>query len=138
MFSDVLQLSFTDSKMIDSFSFLHIYFYITTFNPLYSFICYNGCIPLKYIFVEEESNFIVQISTVQHVLSFMFHFCAIRCEGASWGLCLPGGPTSAGGESPTGNGAPQGSLPTAGRRDGGEICYRSLCAAAATAGGHRR
>lgn len=75
--------------------------------------------------------------------------CLIRCGGADWGLCLNSRPTEAegrgsgeaapaAGESPAGNGAPQGSLPTAGRRDGGEIHYRALHAATETAGRHRR
>lgn len=75
--------------------------------------------------------------------------CVIRCGGADWGLCLTSSPTEAegrgsgeaapaGGESPARNGASQSPLPTAGRRDGGEIRYRALHAAAETAGRHRR
>lgn len=43
----------------------------------------------------------------------------------------------AGGETQTGSGASQSSLPAASRRDGGAIPHRAVCAAAAAAGGHR-
>lgn len=55
-------------------------------------------------------------------------------EAEGW---RPGEAAPAGGESQTGGGASQSSLPAAGSRDGGAIPHRALHAAAATAGGHR-